>query len=86
MGSRVEQRRLGLGLGQDELCAKIAEVTGGAWVADRRDIYRIVNARRTVTDLEVVALSLALGCAVTWLLFGDPTESIDFRTPEADRA
>ncbi|BDI34130.1 hypothetical protein CCAX7_61810 [Capsulimonas corticalis] len=79
VGSRVEDRRIRLGLAQDELCAKLAQVTGGAWVADRRDIYRIEKARRTVTDLEVLALSLALGCPVVWLLVGEPPEPVVFQ-------
>jgi len=81
IGRRVAQRRAELGLGQEELCALLAETTGGAWVADRRDIYRIENARRTVTDLELLALSLTLECGVSWLLSGDPAEPISFQKP-----
>ncbi len=58
-------------------------MTGGAWVADRRDIYRIERARRTVTDLELLALALALSCDVMWLLFSDPEEPAVFRKPDA---
>lgn len=82
IGGRVAERRAVLGLGQDELCARLAETTGGAWVADRRDIYRIENARRTVTDLELIALSMTLGCDALWLLFGTPPEPVSFHVPE----
>ncbi len=81
IGGRVAQRRVALGLGQDELCARLAETTGGAWGADRRDIYRIEKSRRTVTDLELLALALALGCDALWLLFGDPEEPAVFQMP-----
>ena len=81
IGRRVAQRRAVLGLRQDELCARLAETTGGAWVADRRDIYRIENSRRTVTDLELLALSMALDCDAAWLLFGNPPESVSFQVP-----
>ena len=82
IGGRVAERRLALRLGQDELCARLAETTGGAWVADRRDIYRIEKSRRTVTDLELLALGLALDCDVSWLLLGDPAEPIAFQPPD----
>ncbi len=81
IGRRVAERRAALLLGQDELCARLAETTNGAWVADRRDIYRIENSRRTVTDLELLALSMALDCDVIWLLFGDPAEPVSFQKP-----
>lgn len=81
IGRRVAQRRAALGLGQDELCALLAETTGGAWVADRRDIYRVENSRRTVTDLELLALSMALNCDVLWLLLGEPAEPVLFEKP-----
>lgn len=83
IGRRVAERRAALGIGQDELCARLAETTGGAWVADRRDIYRIENARRTVTDLELLALSMALSCDAIWLLLGDPQEPVFFQAPNA---
>ena len=82
IGRRVAERRAALGMGQDELCARLAETTGGAWVADRRDIYRVENSRRTVTDLELLALSLALDCEVLWLLLGDPRDTVSFQAPK----
>lgn len=83
IGGRVAERRATLGLGQDELCARLAATTGGAWVADRRDIYRIERSRRTVTDLELLALALALHSDAIWLLFGDPEEPVVFGKPDA---
>jgi len=82
VGARVIERRAALDIGQDELCARLAAATGGAWVADRRDIYRIERARRTVTDLEVLALSLALECEPHWLLMGSPEEPATFLKPD----
>jgi len=43
IGARVKQRRRYLRMTQDALCARLADVTGGGWIADRRDIYRIEN-------------------------------------------
>jgi len=81
VGGRVAERRAVLGLAQDELCARLAETTGGAWVADRRDIYRIERSRRTVTDLELLALALAMDCDASWLLFGDAPSPVVFQAP-----
>ena len=71
LGARVLKRRTDLGLTQDAVCARLVEVTEAAWNADRREIFRIEAGRRTVTDLEVLALSKALTCAANWLLNGD---------------
>lgn len=82
VGGRVASRRSALGMGQEELCARLAGATGGAWVADRRDIYRIERSRRTVTDLELLALSLALDCEASWLLLGDSPAPVVFQKPD----
>ena len=74
-GAEGDWQAVGIGEG-------LAEVTGGAWVADRRDIYRIESSRRTVTDLELLAFSLALDCDVVWLLWGNPQESLFFQVPD----
>lgn len=76
VGDRVRQRCTELKLTQDALCGRLAEETGGAWVADRRDIYRIENGNRIVSDLEVIALALALKCEVCWLMLGEKPELI----------
>ena len=71
---RVRQRRQELRLTQDALCGRLAAVTQGGWVADRRDIFRIEDGRRSVHDLEVVALAQALECSACWLLLGEEAE------------
>jgi len=70
VGPRVRDRRHLLGLEQDELCARIACETDGGWNPAWQDMSRIENGVRTVTDLEVVALSKALECSPCWLLVG----------------
>lgn len=72
VGIRVRQRRTELKLTQDALCARLAAASDGAWLADRRDIFRIEDGRRSVHDLEVVALVQALECDLQWLLLGEP--------------
>jgi len=71
VGLRIRERRRGLGLEQDELCARIAGITDGRWNPGWQDMSRIENGARTVTDLEILALSEALGCSPSWLLVGD---------------
>jgi transcriptional regulator with XRE-family HTH domain len=71
VGGRIRDRRSALKLTQDELCARLADVTDGNWVADRRDIFRIEDARRIVSDLELLALARALECSPAWLLVGE---------------
>jgi transcriptional regulator with XRE-family HTH domain len=62
VGDRVYLTRTSLKLTQDVLCAKLAVVTDGAWIADRRDIWRIEQGLRIVSDLELIALAKALDC------------------------
>ena len=71
---RVRERRATMQLTQDALCARLAVVTEGVWNADRRDIFRIEDGRRSVHDLEVVALAAALECSACWLLTGQAGE------------
>lgn len=71
VGERVRSRRAQLKLTQDALCARLAEATNGEWVADRREIFRIEDGARIVSDVEIIALSEALECAPCWLLVGD---------------
>ena len=83
---RVKERRTDLKLTQDALCARLADVTNGAWVADRRDIFRIEDGRRSVHDLEILALAEALECTPTWLLVGQepisaPAKAAESATP-----
>jgi hypothetical protein len=67
-GPIVKERRKALKLTQDELCARLATVTGGRWNPTIFDIYRIERQRRIVSDLELLALSLALECSAYDLL------------------
>jgi hypothetical protein len=71
VAQRVRVRRAELSLTQDALCARLATATDGAWIADRRDIFRIEDGRRSVHDIELVALAQALECSTSWLLLGD---------------
>jgi len=72
VGQRALERRLLLKLAQDAVCVRIVGVTKGRWNPDRQEIYKIEDGRRTVTDLELVALSKALDCSPLWLLTGEP--------------
>jgi transcriptional regulator with XRE-family HTH domain len=70
VGERVRQRREEQGLTQELLCARLADVTAGGWIPDRRDIYRIEDGRRSVYDVELIALAEALECETYWLILG----------------
>ncbi len=70
VGERVRLRREQENMTQDALCARIANVTSGAWNPDRRDVYRIEDGRRSVYDVELIALAEALGCEFGWLVQG----------------
>lgn len=71
VGVRVRGRRDKLGIGQDELCARIALNTNGAWNPAWQDISRIENGARIVSDLEVLALASALETSPCWLIGGE---------------
>lgn len=71
VGQRVRERRADLHLTQDNLCARIAQITNGCWIPDRREIYRIEDGRRIVSDLEILVLANVLGCSACWLLIGE---------------
>lgn len=71
IGARVKQQREAAAMTQDALCARLAYVTEGAWIPDRCDIYKIEIGRRSVYDLELVALAKALGRTTSWLLGED---------------
>ena len=70
ISQRVVERRGVLGLQQDDLCARLAQVTNGRWNPAWQDISRIENGARLVTDLEILALAQALDCSACWLLAG----------------
>lgn len=71
VGPRVVGRRSQLQMRQDELCARIARATDGAWIPSWQDVSRIEHGTRLVTDLEVIALADSLECSPCWLLIGD---------------
>lgn len=71
VGVRALEQRLKQRLTQDAVCARLVEITDGDWNPDRREIFRIEDGRRTVTDLEIIALSEALECSPAWLLLGE---------------
>ena len=75
IGQRVRDRRDQLTLTQDTLCARLAQTTNGLWIPDRREIYRIEDGRRIVSDLEILALAEALECYPCWLLVGDSPDN-----------
>jgi transcriptional regulator with XRE-family HTH domain len=76
----VKERRTALRLTQDALCARLADVTLGftdfQWVADEQEIQKIEYGTRTVTTLELIALSQALECSASWLLVEKETEPL----------
>jgi hypothetical protein len=59
-GPLVKARRAEIKMTQDALCARLAHITDGRWNPTIFDIYRIESGRRIVSDLELLALSLAL--------------------------
>ena len=75
IGQRVRDCRNRLQLTQDALCARIAQATDGQWIPDRREIYRIEDGRRIVSDLEILALAQILECCPCWLLIGQAQEN-----------
>ncbi len=77
-GVRVAESRRLLKLTQDQLCAGIADATNGKWIPTRRDIYRIESGTRIVSDLELVALAIALGRDTEWLLFREGDKANNF--------
>lgn len=71
VGVRLKERRLALNISQDQLCGRVAAITEGAWIPTRHDIYRIETGTRTVSELETVALAVAVDREVDWLIRGE---------------
>lgn len=71
VGGRVRSRRKQLKLTRQELVARLGTVTDGRWLADENEIYGIEVGRRSVHDLEVIALAAALECDPAWMLLGE---------------
>ena len=70
VGGRVRSRRTELKMQQRSLLGRLAFVTGGGWNPTPQEVFRIENGTRIVTDMEVLALALALECDPCWLLTG----------------
>lgn len=75
IGLRVRERRQVLALDQDEVCARLAHETKGEWNPGWQDVSRIENGARTVTDVEIMVLAIALECDASWLFIGHIEES-----------
>jgi transcriptional regulator with XRE-family HTH domain len=67
---RMRERRQALGLTQDQICGRLADVTAGAWNATRKDIGRCETGTRIISDIELLYLAKALECDPCWLLLG----------------
>jgi transcriptional regulator with XRE-family HTH domain len=74
IGLRTKERRELLSVSQDQLCGKVAEISQGAWIPTRHDIYRIEAGSRTVSELEALVLAVALDCELDWLVSGEMRE------------
>lgn len=72
LGERMHMRRKELRLTRDAVTARIAYATDGVWNPALQEVLHIEDGSRTVTDLEILALSQALECSACWLLIGDP--------------
>lgn len=57
-------------MSQADLTARLAYATGGAWNPAVQEVTHVETGRRTVLDVEVLALALALKCSAAWLLTG----------------
>jgi transcriptional regulator with XRE-family HTH domain len=68
---RMQERRKGLELTQDQLCGRIAAVTDGVWNPSRKDIGRCETGTRIISDIELLYLAKALECDPCWLFLGD---------------
>ena len=84
-GTRIKLRREELKLSQSDLCERLSDVTLGEWNADRRDVFRLEKGTRKVSDVELLALALALDVSPMWLLVGsgDERSETGFRRPIA---
>ena len=79
IGPQLKARRKAWNLTQDNLCGQLAEVTGGLWTPQWRDIVRIERGTRIVSDLEIIALCQVLQCRAQDLL----DERLSFREQES---
>ena len=84
-GVRIKQRREELNLSQSDLCARLSDSTFAEFNPERRDIYRLEKGSRKISDVELLALALALDVSPMWLLVGsgDERSETGFRRPLA---
>ena len=71
IADRMRIRRRALKVTQEQLCGRLADVTGGRWIAARKEIVHLEAGTRIVSDLELLALANALECRPSWLLTGE---------------
>jgi hypothetical protein len=77
IGQRLEYQRLKMKLRQDALIARIDIVTGGRWRPTRQDLYKIIRGTRSVTEVEIFALAVAVSCDPIWLFVGEkPAQNV----------
>ena len=71
IGERLENQLRAKKLRHAELIARIEDVTGGRWRPTRQDVYKISNGTRSISEVELLALSEAIGCDPVWLFVGE---------------
>ncbi len=70
INERLRTQRRARKLTQEQLCGRLADVTDGRWIANRKEIIHLEAGTRIVSDLELLALAKALDCSPCWLLTG----------------
>jgi transcriptional regulator with XRE-family HTH domain len=67
-GAQIRARRKEMRLSQSKLCEKLGDVTSGHWNPSIYDLCRVEGGRRIVSDLELLALAIALETTLHELL------------------
>lgn len=62
VGPLIKEQRQSRGWSLDDLCERVSQVTGRKWSPNRHDMHKVEAQLRGVSDLELLALSLALDC------------------------
>ncbi len=70
IGERLKARRRLLKLTQEDMCGRVALITNGVWNPDFREMSRLENGGRMVSDLEIICLAKVLDCSPCYLLMG----------------
>jgi transcriptional regulator with XRE-family HTH domain len=84
IAERLRSRRRVLKLTQETLCARLADVSSGRWVANRKEIVHLEAGTRIVSDIELLMLAKALGCSPAWLLTGEAVTTTTVSAPPHD--